>query len=579
MNDRHSSPSKFLLYLTAGLFVLSLGFCCFLLLPSVPDSPAAPGDTFCSSETYATIPGPTLPVYITEEVQRVADIVKSQQSEHSFTFLAISDTHECPDNTAANQQVGQAAALLRQTICIDFAALLGDITSGTSSTTIEEGIQEIQAVSGYLEEAFAGIPNFRAVGNHDVLCYSFPQNQDYLDNAELFSLIGVYNTGAIHGSDTGGYCYRDFDAHKTRVILLNTSDTEGKILDSDTGIYRISGHQLQWFAETLDLSDKPDARAWNILILSHIPIDYSSIASGTGKVLDAYIHGTETSFIWKGSDIHYDFSGRNAGTLIANIYGHEHLFASGYLRFFSQSNAKYRSCIPRICVPNASFTRSNSKSPQSITAEPDRKPYEKIADSAESTTFNVITIDPVAKTIYCANYGAGYDRSLTYDTKTAAPAGDYTNQISSAQVLSSSKTIPLDGTGYRNGSCLAPYNIFDTKTNAVMTGAIPYRIPAEGLPPTIYIWGGEFSKSDYVRFSLLNPYKSRHYLQAAGKEISDYFTIEKLADHYYKLTPIASGDSSVLYEAVRHAAVRYIAWSLEGYGRELVVTLDEPILN
>lgn len=579
MIDRRSTPSKFPLSLAAGLFLLSFVLCFFLLRPSSPVDPSVSAEAECSTETAVTIPGPTLPAHITEEVSRVADIVKSQQTEHSFTFLAISDTHECPDNSDANQQVGQAAALLRQTIHIDFATLLGDITSGTSSTTIEEGIQEIQAVSEYLEEAFSGIPNFRAIGNHDVLGYSFSQNQDYLDNAELFSLIGSYNTGAIQGSDTGGYCYRDFDAHKTRVILLNTSDTEGKTLDSDTGVYRISGHQLQWFAETLDLSDKADAHAWNILILSHIPIDHSSIATGTGKVLDAYIHGTETSFTWKGSDISYDFSGRNAGTLIANIYGHEHFFASGYLRFFSQSGAKYRSCIPRICVPNASFTRSNTESPQSITVEPDRKPYEKIAGSAESTTFNVITIDPVAKTIYCANYGAGYDRSLAYDTKIAAPAGDYTNQISSAQVLSSSKTTPLDGTGYRNGSCLAPYNIFDAKTSAVMTGAIPYRIPDEGLPPTIYIWGGEFSNSDYVRFSLLNPYKSRHYLQASGKEISDYFTIEKLAEHYYKLTPIASEDTSVLYKAVKQAAVRYIALSLEGYGRELVVTLDEPILN
>lgn len=571
------SFAKVLLLLTAILTILAVAS--VVLLP--PSSPAehAPEESTCATQALPAQPQETLPAYITEEVSRVADIVTSRQTDHSFTFLAISDTHECADNTAANQQVGQAAALLRQTIDIDFAALLGDITSGTSLTTIEEGLQEIQAVNGYLEEAFSGIPNFRTVGNHDVLCYSFPQNQDFLDNAELFPLIGAYNTGATFGSDTGGYCYRDFEAFKTRIILLNTSDTEGKILDSDAGLYRISGNQLQWFAETLDLSAKTDARNWNILILSHIPIDHYKVQSGTGRVLDAYMTGTSTAFTWKGVEIHYDFAQKNAAAIIGNVHGHEHYFSSDYLRLFTQSGAKYRSCIPRVCVPNASFTRVNTDKPASIAAEPDRKPYVKVADCAESTTFHVITIDPVARTISCANYGAGYDRSLIYDTRTSAPAGNYTNLIPSAQVLRSSKTTPLDGTGYRNGACLAPYNIYDTKSSAVLTGAIPYRIPATGLPPAIYIWGGELSDADYVLFSLLNPYKSQHYLQVSGDDISDYFTIEKLADHYYKLTPIEAEDSSVLYQATKNAAVRYIAWSLEGYGRELVLTLDEPILN
>ena len=577
MKSRCSSFRNCLLLMAAFLVIFLAA--CFILSRSSSPSVFSSKETICATETFPTEPQEPLPIHITKEVNRVADIVTSQQTDHSFTFLAISDTHECADNTAANQQVGQAAALLRQTIDIDFAALLGDITSGTSFTTIEEGIQEIQAVNGYLEEAFSGIPNFRTVGNHDVLCYSFPQNQDFLDNAELFPLIGAYNVGATYGSDTGGYCYRDFEAFKTRVILLNTSDTEGKILDSDDGLYRISSKQLQWFAESLNLSGKADARNWNILILSHIPIDHSEIYSGTGRILDAYINGTVTAFTWKKTDIHYDFAGKNAAAIIGNVHGPEHLFSSDYLRLVSQSKVKYRSCIPRICVPNASFTRVNTDNPVSIAVEPNRKPYIKTADSAESTSFNVITIDPAAKTISCANYGAGYDRSLIYDTRISAPAGTYTNLIPSAQVLRSSKTTPLDGIGYRNGTRLASHNIYDTKTNAVMTGAIPYRIPATGLPPTIYIWGGAFSDADYVRFSLLNPYKSQHYLQVSGDDISDYFTIEKLADHYYKLTPIEAEDSSVLYQATKNAAVRYIAWSLEGYGRELALTLDEPILE
>jgi hypothetical protein len=36
------------------------------------------------------------------------------------------------------------------------------------------------------------------------------------------------------------------------------------------------------------------------------------------------------------------------------------------------------------------------------------------AGTAEDTSFNVITIDPVARKIYADNYGAGIDREIDY---------------------------------------------------------------------------------------------------------------------------------------------------------------------
>ena len=530
-----------------------------------------------SVEVIATEPTETRPDYpdhILEETELAIQDVQKHQTDSSFTFLAISDTHECAENSAANQQAGLAAALIRDSVDIDFATLLGDITAGSPTTTIEEGLQQIRAVNEYLEDAFSGIPNFRAVGNHDPLTYSFSQNNDYLNNSQLFSLIGSYNTGSTFGSESGGYCFRDLEEFKTRVIVLNTSDTAEFTPADDLGCYCISAAQLQWFAETLDLSAKPDAGDWGILLLSHTALDYYSIVQGTGKILDAYLNGTSTTFLWNEKEVSYDYTEKNAAEIIANIHGHDHYPASGNLNICSQTGMEYRSFILHICIPNASFTRNKK-----LSVDPDAKNYIKIPDSAESTAFNVITIDRNTQSIRCTNYGAGYHRSFTYDSQIEPPNGTYTNLILSAEVLKSSAKHPLDDIGYRNGAYLSSSGLYGTDSKCVITGAIPYKIPYAGLPSSIYIWGADFTDDPHVRFFLLRENKSHHHMFATGEDISDYFAIEKLGHLYYKLTPIESGKTSIVNEATYGAARNcYIALSMEGYGKKLVVTFDEPII-
>ena len=563
-----------------GLLALCIAVSCFTLSSRI--LPANRGELQAeTTESIYTEPEETVIPYIQEEVDRVVQRVQSVQQPGSFTFFAVTDTHESPANTAANQQVGIATALIRDAVAIDFATLLGDITSGTETTTLEDGVNEILAVNSYLEKAYSGIPNFRTPGNHDPLTYSYEQNGDYLSNEELFDLIGAYNEGAVYGSTSSSYCYRDLEEFKLRVILLNTSETNAfSKKPRNTGCFYMSGEQMKWFAEAMDLSDRSDAGLWGIMLLSHTPLDYDTIQKGTGKILDAYLNGTSTEFTWEGVDISYDYAGRNAPEIIANIYGHEHYPYAGNLYLTSQDGCRYRSFLLRICIPNASLNRNVKLETDVLSEGENSQVYLKKSGSAQETAFNVITVNRRTRRIHCTNYGAGYDRTFTYDTRIQAPSGTYENLIPSAQIMNSTQTTPLEGIGYKNGAYLSSSNFCKIDPDHVLTGAIPYQVPRKGLPPTLYVWGADVTDSERVRFFMFNNSKSWAFLSVKGYEINYYFQIEELGKHYYKLTPIASGDSSVLREECSGIDYKtFIAWSFEGYGKEIVVTFDEPILK
>ena len=57
--------------------------------------------------------------------------------------------------------------------------------------------------------------------------------------------------------------------------------------------------------------------------------------------------------------------------------------------------------------------------------------YTKTAESATSTAFQVITIDPVEKIVYAHHYGAGIDFILHYDADTISAQKTYTSVLSS----------------------------------------------------------------------------------------------------------------------------------------------------
>ena len=373
-----------------------------------------------------------IPTYITEEAERVAKTVYSKQNANTFTFLAIADMHyhtNYPQISTSNIHAGQGMDLVRKGVNVDFAVCLGDngwgsgIVNDTNRATIEIGLEEIRKANQCIDSAFRGVPNFRTPGNHDSLIYNYTFNgNDYLDSSELFPLYGAYNRGAVfqNAEKERGYCYRDFDDWKLRVICVNTSDIKDLTPSDSTPDVYVSGTQGQWFAESLDLSAKENADEWNILILSHAPLDWGVNCIYLCDILKAYIEGGSVSVIRDGVTISYDYSGKNSATVIGNCHGHNHNFKTDNLRRLITGTATTEPIsVKRFCIPNACFTRTNEKGENNKTDILDieygeETSYEKVANTAQDTAFCVVTVDIVTRKIYADCYGAGYDREISY---------------------------------------------------------------------------------------------------------------------------------------------------------------------
>jgi len=351
-----------------------------------------------------------IPAYVQEEADAVVAEVLNLQNSDTVSFIAITDLHlqlDQPESVTAIEHAGLAMGLIRERLDIDFAVNLGDITTGSETTTVETGIQEIQKANSLLRPGFDGIPNFRIPGNHDLLLYSYAQNQDFLDAGEVYSLIGSYNKDAVTNAQEKdrGFCYRDFEEQKLRVICLNTSDIKGVNTFSEDYLAgerfnTVSKEQLQWLCESLNLSGK--GSGWQILLLSHIPLNVQSNAN-VEAILDAYAAGTGGSVHVDGSAVNFDFSGKNSAKLIANIHGHLHNHRTDVV-----GNAR----IPAINIPNASIDRNRSNDYPDGFGE--KVVYEKIAGTADETAFCVVTIDLKTARIYVTAYGAGYSRQMAY---------------------------------------------------------------------------------------------------------------------------------------------------------------------
>lgn len=353
-------------------------------------------------------------LYVLQESNRMSQLVSSRANDNTISFILMSDMHmmasgEYPNfKTEAqvresNLHAGQAAALIAQNVRIDFFGGLGDFAWGDKDTTIAQGIESIQDAMHLLEGITSQVDSFLIPGNHDTLYGSYDVNGQLLADSTIAELIGSYG-------------YKDYDQHKIRVIYLNNSESEGINPDEFYGI-RMSPKQLQWFAQTLDLSGKADAADWGILILSHMPLDWGNIMPAANMV-QAYLEGEYFETIHEGVLIRYDFHGKNQAKIIANFHGHLHAYTVDQVHYFNNGEVR-KTNVKRISIPNAIFNRNNTygnnEGPDSYGIEyGQEETWEKTVDSAEDTAFCVVTIDLEKMVIYVDCYGAGYDREISY---------------------------------------------------------------------------------------------------------------------------------------------------------------------
>lgn len=383
-----------------------------------------------------------IPSYVKAEVLEVAKKVQAVRTADSIVFVAASDAHQLDTSTdivTGNKHAGMALKALAYMLPgIDFCCYLGDYTWGASTTTIAEMKQHIAEINNDIDEAFHGIPQFRTVGNHDAGAYAVAQNGTTISDAELYQMIGKYCAGATFGSTTAGYCYRDFDSKKLRVICLNTSES----LTADTAsMGHVSDAQAAWFAETLKAVGAKTG--WRVLTLSHHPLDWSVI-SVCSNIVKAYVTGG--SITAGGKTV--NFANSNSAQFLCAFHGHVHCFKAAKLNSISGNTATefnaWRVAIPNMCFSRNNEYGQNGKGEYYGVEFGEETTYNKTAGTADDTAFVVNVINPAAQKIYSYCYGAGYDREVFTGIATVAVTGVTLN--ASSGELEKGGTVTLTAT-------------------------------------------------------------------------------------------------------------------------------------
>lgn len=376
------------------------------------------------------------PAYVAPEVADMVSRVNAVRKDNSIVFLAMADNHyveeqpsigNATETNASTVHANQAAKSLAYLVKPDFFTHLGDVSCGHSSTTPDMLKKQIEGFISLFREARSDLPVFLCIGNHDTGIYY--QAGETSGDVHTISGTYLYNNFTAHsagpntvfgGEENGGYCYRDFEDKKLRVIMLNTSE-KLVALQEDQATY---GAQRVWLANTLlNLNRKTDAVDWGFIILSHYPADYGGTMP-LSELLEAYVKGksftitdpTNNYNIGDGTSETVNFSGYNGARFIAQFHGHIHNFKTSKLYSYATgSGVQYDA--HRVSIPNGQFNRENYYTTVGNKTDIDfseEVSYSKTANTAKGTSFVVNVINPDEKKIYSFCYGAGYDRVIGF---------------------------------------------------------------------------------------------------------------------------------------------------------------------
>lgn len=362
-----------------------------------------------------------IPDYVKKEADSLASKVVSAQGDRVFTLACITDLHYGNGGyTDGIKHASQALSYINKQITLDAFTVLGDYTDGYPVDSVDNAFGDCRKVNSLLSPMEA-IPNMRIQGNHDY--YSgYSQFVHYH--------IQAYSEGVTWGDKVGGYFYRDFADKKLRIICVNTTET-------DNANIAVSTTQYTWFVNALDLSAKSDAEDWQILVLSHHPLDWY-VTDGTYRfayIVEAYNKGTSGTV----GGISYNFTGKNSAILIGNIHGHIHNLLVGYINK-GNVNTSNPTKVLRISTPESCINRAN----QYDGAWKEATSYNKTTNSAKDTSFVVYCIDLDSQNIKAFCYGAGYDREISY-APVAPTVYSITNSLTNC-TASGASTIVEDGT-------------------------------------------------------------------------------------------------------------------------------------
>lgn len=359
-----------------------------------------------------------IPAYIKTEADDVINRLIEKQGDRNFTMVGLSDFHYSGmgDNKDNLIRACKAISHITNRIHVDAIATLGDnLPYGESydndiRANADRWSKEINEILAVTQRP--GIVDFRTPGNHD----RFGTAELYMPDNAIYSFISGYNRQCDYVNAPIGYAYRDFVGHNLRVIVLNTAETEGKGRFSTHSGFHMSTNQYKWLIDTLDMSSKPNATDWQILVLSHHKADDWQVAATNAtsnnyilpNILHAYnIGGSYTGTNAEdGASISCNFAGKNQAKLIGQIHGHHHAYIYGKLLL---GNGGTQTNVMAISTPTSGFGTGEGHNDDN-----DGNWYDSVKDTAEETAFCVYSIDLDNHVVHAIHYGNGVDREISY---------------------------------------------------------------------------------------------------------------------------------------------------------------------
>ena len=527
-----------------------------------------------------------VPDYVANQAREMVKKTSELINENTVVFLAASDiNHKAGDYNSeiALKHMSQAMEIVAKSCPLDFMVYLGDMISEDDNKSVAEAKGEIFQVNEALSPIADKVPSLRVTGGLDAHNTASYRNGEYITSPVLYNLIYKWNKDIVapESEKVRGYGYRDFEAEKLRIIVLNTCDTHGTELKPYTNTAIMSSAQLQWFCETLDLSSKSDSENWSIIILGHHPLDMIKRYTLAVQALEAYVKGTAIDLVNSdGKSVAYDFAGKNSAKILGQFHGHLHNYR---VSFITSAN------IPLIAVPNAGYYDNNfyidpfyTNEENALYSQP--VTYDKTAYSSLDTAFCIMVADKVTGEINAIHYGAGIDRNIVgTDVEESLPddpefenPGDNTGDDSGdgSETDGYINRVPLsitstgeiyNGVGYLDDNKLTNTGNVSYGEGYVHTGFIPAKIS-----DVIRISGGTYDGTIGNSVSVYNK-------DFVMKWIT---SLEGVKDEMSGIDFTESGVIVFTPEQARYgnlSEMAYIRVSTKGKGEELIVTVNQEI--
>lgn len=490
-----------------------------------------------------------IPAHVKAEADSIVAKAGSVQGSRVFTLAAITDLHYGNGGyTDGILHAAQALAYINKQITLDAFAVLGDYTDGYPVDDVDNAFGDCRKNNSMLAP-MESVPNLRLQGNHD-----------FYDGYARFVHYNIqaYSEGVTWGDKNGGYFYRDFSDKKMRIICVNTTETDNARLT-------VSDTQYNWFIGALDLSAKSDSADWQILILSHHPLDWYATTYVFCYIVNAY----EAGGSWSSGNISCNFAGKNKAKLIGNIHGHIHNLLVDKIHIGNVVLGK-RTAVTRIATPEACIGRANQ---YNYDGWGEATTYNKVKNTADDTSFVVYCIDLDAKNITAFCYGAGYDREISYE---ASAAPTYTNQIPLSINADGSQFVGSNGEdGYKTGVRLnsSGGETATTSTTNAATGYIPCAptsvIRFRDMPMNYNTSQGAYIAFYDANFTVIKSQKVQ-----AGIETGDRGVV---FDANGSLDRIDNPSQFVAWYGGAASDIKYVRVSADSITASSIITVDEPI--